>query len=108
VVDLIRSLWQDGIDTTVVCDPDIDLELMLGSNRDISGTAAARKSGISFVRTIATTLKECQAVVVNQNRPEFVNSVAGPEWKYRGNRSGAFEQRALTGWDALTIRGISW
>ena len=33
VVDLIRSLWQDGIDT-LVCDPNINLELMLGSNRE--------------------------------------------------------------------------
>jgi GDP-mannose 6-dehydrogenase len=47
VVDLIRSLWQDGIDT-LVCDPDIDLDLSWAATANI-WNGSFRKSGISFV-----------------------------------------------------------
>ncbi len=73
VVELIRSLWQDGIDT-LVCDPDINLQTMLGSNREYLERQLPQIKDI-LRSQIAETLQECQAVVVNQNRPEFTTAV---------------------------------
>jgi len=68
-VELIRALWQDGIDT-YVCDPDIDLETMLGSNREYLERQLPQIRSILRPST-DESLRECQAIVVNQNRPEF-------------------------------------
>lgn len=73
VVELIRLLWQDGIDT-LVCDPDINLETMLGSNRDYLERQLPQIKDILRPH-IADTLQQCQAVLVNQNRPEFRNAL---------------------------------
>src|SRR6185437_489724 len=67
--DLIRLLWQDGIDT-LVCDPDINLDTMLGSNREYLERQLPQIKDI-LRSDIAVTLQQCQGIVVNQNRPEF-------------------------------------
>jgi GDP-mannose 6-dehydrogenase len=69
IVDLIRLLWQDGIDT-LVCDPDINLDTMLGSNREYLERQLPQIKDI-LRSDIAVTLQQCQGIVVNQNRPEF-------------------------------------
>jgi GDP-mannose 6-dehydrogenase len=105
VVDLIRSLWQDGIDT-LVCDPDIDLELMLGSNREYLERQLPQIRDI-LRPNIATTLKECQAVVVNQNRPEFVNALQGLNGSIAViDLVRLSKERSLAG--TSNYRGISW
>jgi GDP-mannose 6-dehydrogenase len=105
VVDLIRALWQDGIDT-LVCDPDIDLDLMLGSNREYLERQLPQIRDILRPQ-IAATLKECQAVVVNQNRPEFVKALQGLNGSIAVIdlvRLG--KERSLAG--TSNYRGISW
>jgi GDP-mannose 6-dehydrogenase len=73
VVDLIRSLWQDGIDT-VVYDPDINPETMLASNREYLERQLPQIKDI-IRPDIAETLRMSEAVVVNQNRPELRNAL---------------------------------
>jgi GDP-mannose 6-dehydrogenase len=75
VVDLIRALWQDGIDT-LVCDPDINLETMLGSNREYLERQLPQIKDILRL-DIGETVRGSQAVVVNQNRPEFHKALQG-------------------------------
>ena len=105
VVDLIRALWQDGIDT-LVCDPDIDLKTMLGSNREYLERQLPQIKDI-LRPDIADTLRQCQAVVVNQNRPEFAKALQG----LNGNVEvidlvRMSKERSLPG--ITKYRGLSW
>jgi GDP-mannose 6-dehydrogenase len=105
IVDLIRSLWQDGIDT-LVCDPDINLDTMLGSNREYLERQLPQIKDI--LRTdIAATVQQSQAVVVNQNRPEFrtvLDKMDGSIAVVDLVRMD--EKRSLSG--ITTYRGLSW
>jgi len=69
IIDLIRDLWQDGVDV-LVHDPDVQPETMLGSNREYLERQLPQIHQILRPR-IADVLRECQAVVVSQKRPEF-------------------------------------
>ena len=105
MVDLIRALWQDGIDT-LVCDPDIDLKTMLGSNREYLERQLPQIKDI-LRPDIADTLRQCQAVVVNQNRPEFAKALQG----LNGNVEvidlvRMSKERSLPG--ITKYRGLSW
>jgi GDP-mannose 6-dehydrogenase len=105
VVELIRSLWQDGVDT-LVCDPDISLETMLGSNRDYLERQLPQIREI-LRPNVAETLQHCQAVLVSQNRPEFRNALQSLD----GNVTvidlvRLSEDRSLPG--VTNYRGISW
>ncbi len=105
VVDLIRSLWQDGIDT-LVCDPDIDLQTMLGSNREYLERQLPQIKDI-FRSDIAGTVRQCQAVVVNQNRPEFKAALQGLDGKIAViDLVRLSEARTPPG--ISSYRGLSW
>lgn len=105
VVDLIRSLWQDGIDT-LVCDPDIDLNTMLGSNREYLERQLPQIKDI-LRSDIKDTLLQCQAVVVNQNRPEFTSALQGLDGRVAViDLVRLNETRSLPG--ISKYRGISW
>jgi GDP-mannose 6-dehydrogenase len=105
VVELIRSLWQDGIDT-LVCDPDINLETMLGSNRDYLERQLPQIKDI-LRPSIPDTLQQCQAVLVNQNRPEFRDALQGLDGRIAViDLVRLHESRSLPG--VSTYRGISW
>jgi len=69
IIGLIRDLWQDGVDV-LVHDPDVQPETMLGSNREYLERQLPQIHQILRPR-IADVLRECQAVVVSQKRPEF-------------------------------------
>ena len=70
VISLIRVLWQDGVDV-LVYDPDIQLDAMLGSNREYLERQLPQINQI--LRTnINDVLNKCQVVVVSQKRSEFV------------------------------------
>ena len=90
VVDLIRALWQDGIDT-LVCDPDIDLKHHAGQQSRIPGTPVAADQG-----HIASRYRGHSAAVPGRGgEPEpsrIRQSAAGLERERRGHRSGAYEQ----------------
>jgi GDP-mannose 6-dehydrogenase len=105
VVDLIRALWQDGIDT-VVHDPDIDLATMLGSNREYLERQLPQIKNI-LRSNIADIIKESQAVVVNQNRPEFTSAVQGLNGRVAViDLVRMSEGRSLAG--TSVYRGLSW
>jgi GDP-mannose 6-dehydrogenase len=73
VVELIRELWQDGVDV-LVHDPDVQPDTMLGSNREYLERQLPQINQILRPR-LADTLKECQAVIISQKRPEFIASL---------------------------------
>lgn len=73
VVELIRELWQDGVDV-LVHDPDVELDKMLGSNREYLERQLPQINQILRPQ-IADTLSECQAVIISQKRPEFIASL---------------------------------
>lgn len=76
-VSLIRELWQDGLDV-VVHDPDIQLDEMLGTNREYLARQLPQIAEIVRVR-LDDALDGAEAVVVSQKRPEFVDAVQGLE-----------------------------
>jgi GDP-mannose 6-dehydrogenase len=105
IVDLIRLLWQDGIDT-LVCDPDINLDTMLGSNREYLERQLPQIKDI-LRPDIAGTLKKCQGVVVNQNRPEFKAALRELDGGIPViDLVRLSEGRSLPG--ISTYRGLSW
>jgi GDP-mannose 6-dehydrogenase len=69
IIDLIRHLWQDGIDL-LVHDPDIELDKMLGSNREYLERQLPQINEI-LCPQITDVLKASQVVIVSQKRPEF-------------------------------------
>lgn len=105
IVDLIRSLWQDGIDT-LVCDPDIDLNTMHGSNREYLERQLPQIREI-LQPDLASTLGRCQAVVVSQNRPEFKSALQQLNGKVTViDLVRLSENRSLPG--SSKYRGLSW
>jgi GDP-mannose 6-dehydrogenase len=105
IVDLIRSLWQDGIDT-VVYDPDINLETMLGSNREYLERQLPQIKDI-IRPDVAETLRMSEAVVVNQNRPEFRNALKDLDGRIAViDLVRLSEGRTLPG--VSKYRGLSW
>ncbi len=105
IVDLIRSLWQDGIDT-LVCDPDIDLNTMHGSNREYLERQLPQIREI-LQSDLASTLGRCQAVVVSQNRPEFKSALQQLNGKVTViDLVRLSENRSLPG--SSKYRGLSW
>jgi GDP-mannose 6-dehydrogenase len=75
VVELIRELWQDGVDV-LVHDPDVQSDKMLGSNREYLERQLPQINQI-LCPQIADTLNGCQAVIISQKRPEFIASLQG-------------------------------
>lgn len=73
VIDLIRSLWQDGMDV-VVFDPDVDPERMLGSNLEYLERQLPQIDRI-LRKSLADVLAESEAVVVTQKRREFLQGI---------------------------------
>ncbi len=69
VIDLIRGLWQDGVDV-LVFDPDVHPENMLGSNRAYLERQLPQINEILRPR-LKDVLDACEALVVTQKRPEF-------------------------------------
>jgi GDP-mannose 6-dehydrogenase len=105
IVDLIRLLWQDGIDT-LVCDPDINLDTMLGSNREYLERQLPQIKDI-LRSDIAVTLQQCQGIVVNQNRPEFKAALRDLDGGIPVvDLVRLSEGRSLPG--TLSYRGLSW
>jgi GDP-mannose 6-dehydrogenase len=69
VINLIRDLWQDGVDV-VVHDPDVFPERMLGSNRAYLERQLPQ-IGTILRSSLTEALEGCDAVVVTQKRAEF-------------------------------------
>jgi GDP-mannose 6-dehydrogenase len=73
IIHLIQELWRDGVDISVY-DPDIRLEDMLGTNREYMERQLPQAPRI--VRgSLEEALEGCQAVIVSQKRPEFIEGV---------------------------------
>src|SRR5262249_34521834 len=73
VIGLIRDLWHDGLDV-LVCDPDLCLADMLGSNREYLYRQLPQISQILRPR-ISDVVSDSQALVVCQRRPEFTDAL---------------------------------
>jgi GDP-mannose 6-dehydrogenase len=69
IIGLIRDLWQDGVDV-LVHDPDVQPDIMLGSNREYLERQLPQIQQILRPH-IADALHDCQIVIVSQKRPEF-------------------------------------
>ena len=69
VINLIRDLWQDGVDV-LVHDPDVQPDEMLGSNREYLERQLPQINQILRPR-LEDALDGCQVVIVTQKRPEF-------------------------------------
>jgi GDP-mannose 6-dehydrogenase len=75
VISLIRQLWQDGLEVSVY-DPDVNLEVLLGSNLEYLRRQLPQITQI--LRTdINDVLNECQTLVISQKRPEFTAALVG-------------------------------
>ena len=105
VISLIRDLWQDGADLTVF-DPDIELDKMLGSNREYLERQLPQIQKI-LCSSLEETLRDREVIVVNQKRPEFLEALE------RLNGKTAVldlvrlkEERTVLG--PFSYRGISW
>jgi len=69
IISLIRQLWQDGLEISVY-DPDVNLEVLLGSNLEYLKRQLPQINQI--LRTdINNVVNECQTLVISQKRPEF-------------------------------------
>jgi len=105
IIHLIRDLWQDGIDVTVY-DPDVNPNEMLGSNRAYMERQLPQIDDILFSR-LEDALNGCQAVIVSQNRPEFVAALQ----KLANNKIILDLVRLENGKGLMNLpsyRGISW
>lgn len=71
VITLIRYLWQDGLDV-VVYDPDVNPDEMLGANLEYLERQLPQIRGI-LAPSLDDMAQECEAVVLTQKRPEFLN-----------------------------------
>ena len=105
VISLIRDLWQDGADLTVF-DPDIELDKMLGSNREYLERQLPQIQKI-LCHSMEDALRDREVVVVNQKRPEFVSALAGLNGKTAVlDLVRLLEERSVSG--PFSYRGISW
>ena len=73
ILKLIQSLWQDGLEISVY-DPDVDLEAMLGSNREYLERHLPQIRSI-LEQSIAEALSGADMIVLFQNRGEFIDSL---------------------------------
>lgn len=73
VINLINQLWQDGI-KIVVHDADINLDTMLGSNREYLERQLPQIRQV-FCADLEQTLQQTEAIVLTQHRPEFANAL---------------------------------
>jgi len=73
IITLIRDLWQDGV-SVLVHDPDVQLDEMLGRNREYLERQLPQITQILRPQ-ITDVLNECQVVVVSQKRPEFITAL---------------------------------
>ena len=69
MIELVRDLWQDGIDV-MVYDPDVLPEEMLGSNREYLERQLPQIHQV-LCTDLNEVLEKSQIVVVGQKRPEF-------------------------------------
>jgi GDP-mannose 6-dehydrogenase len=69
MIELIRDLWQDGIDV-MVHDPDVQPEEMLGSNREYLERQLPQIHQILHA-DLNEVLEKSEIVIVGQKRPEF-------------------------------------
>jgi GDP-mannose 6-dehydrogenase len=69
VIALIQALWRDGVDITVY-DPDIQLDEMIGSNREYTERQLPQIKKI-LKHSAEEALRHAQAIVITQKRPEF-------------------------------------
>ena len=104
-VSLIRLLWQDGLDV-IVYDPDIDLDRMVGSNRDYLQRQLPQIQEI-LAPDLDHLLDDAGAIVVSQDRPEFAGAVEAlhgrlPVIDLVGVDAGPSGERALQ------YTGICW
>ncbi|MEB3356355.1 MAG: nucleotide sugar dehydrogenase [Synechococcales bacterium] len=73
VIELIRHLWRDGV-RVVVHDPDVNLDTMLGSNREYLERQLPQAHKI-FRASLLEALEESEAIVLSQKRPEFASAL---------------------------------
>lgn len=69
IIDLIRYLWQDGIDV-LVHDPDVKPEEMLGSNREYLERQLPQIGRI-LRSELDDVFEKAEVIIVGQKRPEF-------------------------------------
>jgi GDP-mannose 6-dehydrogenase len=69
IIELLRDLWEDGIDV-LVHDPDVCLEETLGSNREYLERQLPQVRQI-LRADVAEVLREVEVVIVSHRRPEF-------------------------------------
>ncbi|MGK7917712.1 MAG: UDP-glucose/GDP-mannose dehydrogenase family protein [Prochloraceae cyanobacterium] len=73
VITLINALWRDGFDLRVY-DPDVQLEEIMGSNREYIERQLPQIDKICC-RSLDEALTSSQAVILTQNRLEFAEAV---------------------------------
>jgi GDP-mannose 6-dehydrogenase len=73
IIQLIRDLWQDGLDV-LVHDPDVKPEEMLGSNREYLERQLPQIHQI-LRSNLRDVLENSQLLVVSQRRPEFITKL---------------------------------
>lgn len=74
IITLIRDLWEDGIDVRVH-DPDVDPDVMLGSNLDYLERQLPQIRRI-LVKQPEDMIQKSEVVVMTQNRQEFVDALS--------------------------------
>jgi GDP-mannose 6-dehydrogenase len=103
-IELVRSLWQDGLDI-LIFDPDVQLATMLGSNREYLERQLPQIHQILCSR-LEDALHGAEAVIVSQNRVEFVEALRGLD-----DRVAVLELVRSTGSlnaEHTRVRGLSW
>lgn len=70
VIDLIHSLWKDGVDV-LVYDPDVHPQRILGANWAYLNRQLPQIGQI-LCSELTAALRNCEAVIVTQKRKEFV------------------------------------
>ena len=105
VINLIRDLWQDGVDV-IVHDPDVEPDKMLGSNREYLERQLPQINQILRPQ-ISDVMNGCEVVVVSQKRPEFKAAL-----EHLNNQITVLDLVRLHESDSLPgvskYKGISW
>ncbi len=77
MVALVDSLWRDGY-TVGVFDPDVDLDAMIGTNREFVERQLPQIAEI-LRPSLAEALSGAELVIIGQRRPTFAEAIAGLE-----------------------------
>lgn len=105
VISLIQSLWKDGFDV-LVHDPDIQPEMMLGSNREYLERQLPQIGEILRPR-IEDITASCRAIVLTQKRPEFISAL-----QTLGDQQVVLDlvhiQKSADKLSVSNIQGLSW